>query len=160
MFLSDGMIVFNLNGKDWVIKDAVASFSDLTGIGGGQTITISASVAVDTNTFKTVGLNIRDTEIKALVYAFSTSGTGSDINIDEGKTTITGTRYQTVNPDNSTSGAGKINLSIFDKSTDKISGSFSGEIFKSSYTDTSDTEWSKTSIKSGRFNNIPLIIGK
>ena len=162
MFLTDGMVVFRLGDKDWILKNMTASFSDLSNIGGGQIITIYGTVNAGIETYKTVEINIKDIEtISVSAYSFiGNEFTGSSINIDAGKTPSTGSRYKTTNPDDSTTGSGKVNLTDFNKISNKISGSFSGEIFKSNYTDSTGTAWEKTTIKSGRFNNIPVIGGK
>jgi len=160
LFLTDGMLVFNLNGKDWILKDVVASFSDLSGIGQGQTMTIAGSVEVNLNTYKTVNLIIKDTEtIRNLTYNFTGADqTGSKIIIDEGKTDSTGFLYNTAIPGATTTG--KIVISNFDKISITITGSLSGEIFRAEYTGNNYGEWKKTSIKSGRFSNVPVIYGK
>ena len=162
LFLTDGMVVFRLGDKDWILKNMTASFSDLSNIGGGQIITIYGTVNAGIETYKTVEINIKDIEsISVSAYGFiGNDFTGSSINIDAGKTPLAGTRYKTTNPDNSVTGSGKVNLTDYNKTSNKISGNFSGEIYKSNYTDTSGTAWEKTTIKSGRFNNIPVIVGK
>jgi hypothetical protein len=162
MILEDGEIVFQLDGTDWVVKDMVASFSNLVGISGGEMIAFSGSVPVSLDTYKTIFLFIMDTgTIGNKDYAFTgSSNSGSKIDIDEGKTLTTGIKYNTTNPDDATTGTGKITITNYDRQANKISGSFSGEIFKTSYTDNTNTGWIKTSIKSGRFSNIPVIMGK
>ena len=163
MILDDGMIVFQLDGKDWIVKDMVASYSDLTGVADGEMISFYASISDSLHTYyKTILLFIMDTQtIGNKEYAFTgSSDTGSKIEIDAGETSATGKKYLTTNPDESLTGTGKITVLNYNRAANKISGSFSGEIFKTNYTGDANTGWVKTSIKSGRFNNIPIIIGK
>jgi len=159
MILEDGMMVFRLDGKDWIVRDVIASYSD---VAEGEMIAVSASVMVSLDTYISVALLIMDTEtVGKKDYTFiGNTGTGSKIEIDEGETTTTGKRYLTTNPDDASTGTGKITVLNYDLEANTISGSFSGEIFKTSYSENTDTGWAKTSIKSGRFSNVPVIIGK
>ncbi len=162
MFLTDGMMVFNLDGKDWIVHDLIASYSDLTGIGGGQIISISGSIQVNIDIYKSILLNIKDLDqLSNKNYPFSVSQeTGSSIEIDEGKTISSGISYRSINPESNLISTGNIKISNFDRIANTITGSFSGEVFKTNYSDNSNDGWVKTSIKSGRFNNIPVIEGK
>jgi hypothetical protein len=162
MTLSDGMIVFTLDGTDWIISDMVASYSDYRDTGGGEVINIIGSVQVGIDIYKSINISVKDLEsITEDEYPFTDNqGTGTIIEINEGKTDSTGIHYRSINPENDETSTGNLNVSVFDRSGDKISGSFSGEIYKASYTHDIPGEWIKTNIKSGRFQNIPVIIGK
>ena len=162
MILDDGMIVFRLDGKDWIIKNMIASYSDLTGVAGGELISLYGSVPDTLGIYKTIVLLVMDTlTINNKDYPFTgTITTGSNIEIDEGKTQTAGARYRTTNPDDTITGTGKIIIANYDRMGNTISGSFSGDIFKTNYTGNTNTVWVKTSIKSGRFSNVQVIIGK
>ena len=159
MILENGMMVFRLDGKDWIVRDGIASYSD---VAEGEMIAMYASVMVSLDTYTSIALLIMDTEtVGKKDYPFiGNTGTGSKIEIDKGETATTGIRYMTTNPDESVTGTGKITIINYDRDANTISGSFSGDIYKTSYTDNTNTGWVKTSIKSGRFSNIPVIIGK
>jgi len=162
MTLTDGMIVFNLDGKDWIVKDIVASYSDFTGTGGGEVISLLGSVQVGLDTYKSISISVKDLEyISEMNYNFSTGdGTGAWIQINEGKTPDSGILYYSINPEDGLPGKGNVRISVFNRGGSMISGNFNGEIFKSNYTNNQTDEWIKTTIKSGRFQNIPVIIGK
>jgi hypothetical protein len=161
MALSDGMIVFTLDGHDWKIKDGVASYTVVTGT--GESIAISGSATVGVDVYKSIQIIINHKiAIANGDYPFAPNASSvASINIEEGKTTVTGNRYRTVNPDNGTIASGTVTVSSFDKANTRVSGSFSGEIFKSSYApDTANTQYSAVRIQNGRFNNIPVLTGK
>lgn len=162
MSLSDGMMVFNLDGKDWVVEDLIASFSDYSGPGGGEVISLLGSVQVGVDIYKSVSVSIKDIQnISEKDYPFiAGEGSGTWIEINEGKTVDSGILYYSINPDNNISAKGNLTISIFDTTGEKLSGNFSGEIYKANYPGNQNGQWTKTTIKSGRFQNIPLIIGK